>query len=380
MLRSIAIAKIALAVGTIGLAANYSAKAEEINVGAPLPLTGGLASYAGPIMKSALEIAAEHINQDHLLGPDRTIKLIIDDFGSEKAQAIALTTRLITRDNVLALVGPPISPPALAAVPVANELKTPMIGIAYSEDVVKSGPWGFKLYEHASKGMGIMATFAHKKLGLKKIAVVYDKAIDGMVSLKDAFVTSYKKEGGQIASEDAYISTDTNFSAVATKIVDEEPDAVFLSAEPEAGANLIIQMKQAGLSPQTKFFGIAGFNGPSFVRVGGRAVEGTYYPADYFSGLDTAANKRFVEAYKKKTGKGPDVMAGSGYHTTMLVAEAIKRAGPGGSREAVRDALASLKDFPGIFGAGTYSFASDRTGSYDILILKVENGAAAIAQ
>jgi branched-chain amino acid transport system substrate-binding protein len=200
---SITIAKILLGVGAIAVSGACGANAEEVVVGAPLPLTGGLASYAGPIMKSALEIAADHINQDHLLGPDRTIKLIIDDFGSDKAQAIALTTRMITRDNVLAFVGPPISPPALAAVPVANELKTPMIGIAYSEDVVKAGPWGFKLYEHASKGMGIMATFAHKKLGLKKVAVVYDKAIDGMVSLKDAFVMSYKKEGGQIVSEDA---------------------------------------------------------------------------------------------------------------------------------------------------------------------------------
>jgi len=146
------------------------AAADEVVVGVQLPLTGPIASFAGPPLKAGIEVALEQIQSGKLLGEGRTLKVLIEDDAADKSQAINLTNRFITRDQVSVLLGPPTTVLAAAAAPVANNLETPIIAIAVADVVTQTGPWVFKLYMSPDAAMTAVARHAVETLKVKKVA------------------------------------------------------------------------------------------------------------------------------------------------------------------------------------------------------------------
>src|SRR5689334_8408089 len=120
--------------------------ADEVTVGIQLPLTGPIASFAGPPLKAGIDVALEQIQQGKLIGEGRSLKVLIEDDAADKSQAISLANRFITRDQAAVLLGPPTTVLAAAAAPVANDLQTPIVAIAVADVVTQTGPWVFKLY------------------------------------------------------------------------------------------------------------------------------------------------------------------------------------------------------------------------------------------
>ena len=139
------IANLALALPVaLGLGAASSAvRAQEIPIGVPMALTGPYAFVGVPI-RNGIVLALEEANANGTLGAAR-IKIIGEDTASDKAQAISLTNRLSASDKVLLMLGPTSSIEGLAAAPVANDLKLPMLTSAVSGDVLKAGPWSYKI-------------------------------------------------------------------------------------------------------------------------------------------------------------------------------------------------------------------------------------------
>jgi branched-chain amino acid transport system substrate-binding protein len=116
-----------------------------------------------------------------------------------------------------------------------------------------------------------------------------------------------------------------------------------------------------------------------FLRVGGKAVEGAVFFADYFNAVDTPANKTYVAAFKEKYKRAPDNVSALGLTALHVAAAAIKASGPNPTRESIRAALAGIKDFPTILGKGTFSFDANRNPHYGQVILMVKNGDFVIA-
>src|SRR4029079_17581617 len=154
---------------------NPAARAEEVLIGAQLPLSGPLAAFAGPRLKAGIEVAVEEINSTQMLGPGRTVKVSIEDDAGDKTQTIALTNKRATVDRVVAILGPTNSALALPAAPVANELKIPMLAIGASAAIVEAGPWSFMSLVPANKMVASSVKLATGKLGIKSVAVIFDR-------------------------------------------------------------------------------------------------------------------------------------------------------------------------------------------------------------
>jgi branched-chain amino acid transport system substrate-binding protein len=77
-----------------------------------------------------------------------------------------------------------------------------------------------------------------------------------------------------------------------------------------------------------------------------------------------------VSSFKKEYGIIPDQFAALAYDTTGVVIEALKVSGP--DRAKLRDALAHIKDYPGVTGNTT--FDENRDAKKGVLVLKIENG------
>lgn len=351
-----------------------TALADEIVVGVQLPLTGPIASFAGPPLKAGIDLAFERIEKSNFLGDGRKLKLLIEDDAADKNQAISLANRFITRDQVSILLGPPTTVLASAAAPVANSLDTPILTIAVADVVTQVGPWVYKLYMSPDAAMTAVGRYATDKLKVKKVALVYDRANDASVAQKNVFKEYVTKNGVEIVAEETTQVGETNFAPMATKLASLAPDALFLATTAEIGANIVIQSRRAGLSESVKILGNNNFSTPAYARTGGKAVDGTIYPADYFAGLPTDENRAFVEAFKKQTGKDPDSFSAAAYVGLIVVAQAVKDAGPGADKAKIKEALGRIKDLPTVFGRGKFSIDANRSGAYEIVLVKLVNG------
>ena len=133
-----------------------------------------------------LLVGLDEVNSSGMLGAAK-IKLVIEDTGSEKAQAITLINRFQARDNVLMVLGPTSSSEGVAIAPVANDLKIPLLTTtAVSDAINKSGLWAFKTPASPSLIIGDVAKYAVDNLHVKNAALVFGRDNDGQVGQKNA--------------------------------------------------------------------------------------------------------------------------------------------------------------------------------------------------
>lgn len=347
--------------------------AEEIKIGFQIAMTGPLASVGGRPLRNGIELALKKIEEAQTLGAGRSLLPIITDNASDKTQAITLTSQLCMGDNVAIMIGPFGSAASAAAAPVANELECPSIMIAVSPEVTKAGSWIFKAYENPSAIMRGLADYI-VTLKPKNVLVVYNNDNPAVIDYKNSLVEFLRAAGISDLPEETILSAQTDFAALATKIVDRDPDVLFIGTPPEGSANLIIQARQAGLSEKVKVVGSDYFTSPAFLKVGGGAVEGVVYPTHYSAARSDAFNKAFVDSYLAAYGSLPDSYAAVAYNATWAAALAIKDAGPSPTRDQIRQALLRIKDVDSIMGAGKMSIDGERSVRYDMLMATVSDG------
>ena len=357
-----------------GLLAAGHARAQDadIPVGVPMALTGPYAFVGVPI-RNGIVTALEQANAGGKLWG--RIRIIEADDGSDKGQAVTLTNRLAMVDKVLMILGPTSSIEGTAAAPVANDLHVPMFTSAVSADVLKAGPWSYKVTSSPADIMAELGTYAARTMGAKKAMFVFNRDNDGFVAQKNATRDTMKAAGVAVLGEEGILGSDTDFVALATKLADSGADCIYVGSPAEQGANLVIQARQAGLADNVRVIAPPSMASANFIKAGGRAVEGAVMVADYFAGADTPINKAFVAAYRARYNQAPDNWAAVGYTLGSLAVAVLHAAGPGADRERVRGAFGTIKDTPTVLGHGTYSFGPDRAPHYGAAIITVRNGA-----
>lgn len=349
----------------------YSASAEELKIGMMNSLTGASA-FGGVPIQNAMKLAIEEANASGKLGHNK-LAVIEADTASDKGQTITLISKFAKSDNVLMILGPTTSAEGAAGAPVANDLKVPLFAIGGSPAIIKAGPYALKVQAVGSDIMGSLGDYATKKLGLKKVALVFDRSVEGYIIQKDAFKKSIQDAGGTIASEDAIVGTDTDFLALSTRLAGEDIDGLFVAATAEVAANVLAQSRQGGVAATVKFLGPSALASDAFLQSAGSAADGAIILADYFSGDPSEINQNFVKKYTETYGLGPDNWAAMGYALASLAVQAIKDAGPQPDREKVKNALNALRDQPTVVGNHVWTMDDGRNPHYGAAILVVKD-------
>ncbi|MET3916990.1 branched-chain amino acid transport system substrate-binding protein [Variovorax sp. OAS795] len=365
--------KTAVVASVLLVAASASfAQGKEIPVGVFNAQTGTYA-FGGVPIQAAMKLALEEANAAGLPGGNR-FKIVEGDTAGEKGQVISLVNQFAKRDNVMLILGPTISGEALAGAPVANELKVPIMAIGSSAGILATGPWAFKIQSTPTDFMGHLGKLAVEQLGIKRVTLIHDQSNDGYVLQTNALADYFKKANTQIVANEKFVSSESNFLALATKVATTPTDAIFIAAPAEVSANVIIQIRQAGLDPKVRFIGPSTLGSAGFVKAGGKAVEGTYVVSDYSPANPSPMNQAFVKAYIAKYKIAPDNWAGMGYGLAQVAIQAVRNAGPAPDRTKIRDELAKLNNVPMVLGNGTWSVDAGRNPSYGGVLLQVKNG------
>ncbi|GIX14891.1 MAG: branched-chain amino acid ABC transporter substrate-binding protein [Paracoccaceae bacterium] len=369
-------ARIALAGALAALAMAASppqARADQVRIGVVVAQTGTYAFVGAPLV-NGIRLALDELRADPSGFGGHEVEVIFEDNRSDKQEAIALITRLATAEGVDLIIGPIATSEAMAAGPVANELQVPMFTTATSPAVLEIGPWIFKSTETADAYMAPVAMHVVEVAKPKTCFLVSIRDNEGYVRQRNVFRAILESHGVGIVADETILAADTDFTALATKIVDADPDCLFVTAPPETAANLIIQARQAGLRPDTVIAGDSGMGSQKFLDAGGRAVEGVLFPASFVAGSNELS-ARFAAAYQARYGSAPDLWAATGYTMMQVVANAIRNAGPEINRETLRAAMAATRDLPVVLGQGRLSFDENRVPHMGGIVMQIRDGA-----
>lgn len=374
----------ALVLGTVlaGLAAGCGGgekKADTIKVGANLEMTGGSASY-GISSKNAIELAFKEINEKG--GIDgKQLELVVADNKSEAAEATNAMQKLVSQDNVVAVIGPNLSSSVIAASAINNSAKVldiaPMATNPYvtvDQASGKTKDFNYRTCFIDPFQGTVMAKFATAELGVGNAAILIDNSSDYAKGLAQFFKENFVKEGGAVTAEESYLQKDTDFKATLTKIKATNPDFLYVPGYYQEVGLIVKQARELGMNMP-----IAGGDGWDSAKMpeiaGAAALNNTYFSSLYSPEDSSDINKNFVAAYEKAYGQKPDVFAALSYDSALLVAEAIKNAG---STEPAKisEAMAKINGFSGVSGSVTFDDKHNPVKS--AVILEYKDGAQSL--
>ena len=200
----------------------------------------------------------------------------------------------------------------------------------------------------------VAAEFAYSVLGLKTAATIHDGS-PYAESLQQVFADDFKKLGGTITAQEAVNVGDTDMTGVLTSIATGHPDILYFPIfEPEGGF-VAAQAKSTPGLENTILMGADGLLADTFPEDAGQAAVGMYLSGPYVSG---DAYQAFLDKWKAKFGGVPP----SGFHAfaydgTNILLQAIAAVATVDAdgtvhvpRQALRDYMYTLKDFPGLTG------------------------------
>lgn len=327
-----------------------------IKIGLIAELTGKIPAV-GASCKNAALLAVKEVNDGggiEIGGQKYKIDMIIEDTASKPEQAASATQKLITMNNVLAIVGPNSSSNALPAAEIAESAKVVLIAPWSTNpkttlDAKTGEPKKYVFracFTDIFQGY-VLGKFAREELKVEKAAVFFDIASEVLKSQAELFKESFEKNGGKVVAFETYTTGDKDFSAQLTKIKKEDPDIIFL---PSYYTDVPLQVQQAHrLGIEVPFLGSDAWSTEELLKMAGDECEGFFFSNHYSVDTKNPLTKEFIEAYKAEYNNTPDDIAALTYDSFGLLFKALKDGGKI-DREALRDAMSGITDFKGVTG------------------------------
>ena len=363
----LSIAIIAFLLGSLVLFSCNATEPEIIKIGINAPLTGDIPKV-GEGTKFAAQMWLEDIKAAggiEVGGKKYKVELIIEDNKSKADSAVRVNTKLITADEVLAVVGPQSSKQAVPAGGKANELGTPMVSPwSTNPNTTKNRPYVFRgCFLDPFQGP-VVAKFTKEEYGFTTAAVLYDGSGDYPKGLAEFFKLAWEELNGadSVLAYESFTSKDTDFIAQLTKIIDSGAEFMFIPQYYNEVAQIVQQAHQLGWNKP--IVGTDSWGSAETVKLCGQDCYGLFFSTHYAAAGTKGATKAFIDRYEKEYDYVPDDVAALTWDAMRIVQTAIEGTGviTGDikiDREAVRNALVAIKDFDGITGGMTFTEDGD---------------------
>jgi len=341
-------------------------KTDEILIGEFGTLSGNDASF-GQSTNKGIRMAFDEINSAGGI-KGKKLKLITYDNQGKPDESAAVVKRLITQDKVLAILGEVASQRSLAAAPIAQQYKVPMISpSSTSPKVTQVGDYIFRICFIDPFQGSVMARFMTEHLKLKKVAILRDVKNEYSVGLADVFAKVATEKGAEILLDVSYQAGDIDFKSQLTQIKSKNPEAIFIPGYYGEVGLITSQARQLGI--KAVFLGGDGWENNSLSEIAKDSANGSYFSNHYSTDSTDPKTQDFIQRFKDKYGETPDSMAALGYDAAKILAQAIERTTEI-SPENIRSEIAKTKDFVGVTGKITID--GDRNAAKPAVIVQVE--------
>jgi len=336
-----------VAVPACGGGGTSSSSGKTIKLGAVFSLTGAGGVY-GPQQKQAVQLAQDTINAGGGVNGAKLDITVVDD-ASLQTQSAQQTQTLIQQTQVVALLGPTLSNSAVAAHPVANSAKTPMLAVSTTGlNIVGSCPYPCTYIFRDSLGeaaaiptnIKTYADKAHPKTGVLLYPNDDKFSVDGATTVKSAAPAN----GIQLVKTIQFSKNDPILDQFVTQALGVHPDVIFITSLGGIPAKIMHAARQQGFTGQ--FLGGNGFNTAVVSAQAGQDGLGAQSASAWYIGNTFQSNAAFVKAFQDRFHADPDQFAAQAYTGVLILADAAKRAkltfnNPDTDRQKIRDALES---------------------------------------
>jgi branched-chain amino acid transport system substrate-binding protein len=373
MKRLLSLAMLVL-IGVGGLLSGCGTVQEEpVRIGLIAYLQGDgitIESSGTPTLNSA-ELAVRQINERgglRVAGRQHPVELVVIPIENGVAQAVDAARRLISEHGVVVIVGPQYSGDAIAAAQIAEEAGVPLVsGTSTNPRTTENRRFIFRMAFTDTFQAESLARLAYDDLRARRVAVLYDSSDTYSNDLGLFFGATFSNLGGEVVASEAFQAGDWNMDAQFRRIIDANPDLVFLPVYPAEAifqAGSLRKMGYAGV-----LLGGDGWNPASLVNL--PAFEGAYASTTYSPKVTTPQNQVFVSDYTSLYNVPPLDAAGLTYDAFQMIFAAIEQQGSF-DPAAIRDGLYSLPQYIGV--SGPIDFVTNGDPVKPLNILYFENG------
>jgi branched-chain amino acid transport system substrate-binding protein len=359
---------------------NLWADAGIIRIGINLSMTGKF-GLVGQHAKNATELVRKDIEAAggiEVGGKKYQVEFIYDDNKSSPVEAASVAVKLISKENVLGIVGGLISNQAIPMGQMAQAFATPMISPWSTSPITTlDRPYVFRsCFVFTIQGPAL-TKFAASEFKATKAAVLYDIVNAyprGMAkNFKEAFEA--QNGAGSVVAFEEFRTGDKDFSKQLARIRDSGAGLIFTPQHYDEVPLIVRQAKSMGVT--IPIVGSNSWAGGDLIGECGTDCDGLFFGGNYAPGKATGLNKEFVDAYKIAYGENPDEPAALTWDAVRVLVEAIRRTGGFSGnlvsdRTLVKDTLTKIQDFDG--AAGKLSYNETGNPSKCTMIVKIENG------
>ncbi|HEX5601035.1 MAG TPA: ABC transporter substrate-binding protein [Pyrinomonadaceae bacterium] len=347
---------------------NQGGGGDKVRIGVFMSTTGTTANF-GISSVNGIKMATDEINAAGGIN-GKQVELLVQDDRSDPSEAATIVTKFVTQDQVNAVIGEVASSRSLAAAPIAQNAKIPMLTPSSTNpEVTRKGDFIFRsCFIDPYQGAAI-AQFAAKTLGAKTAAIMVDRKNDYSTGLEKVIGEVFTKLGGKIVATQSYQEGDQDFNAQLTSLKGSNPEVIFVPGYYNDVGLIAKQARDKGIT--VPLIGGDGWDSEQLYKIGGTALNGSYF-TNHYSPYDTEPKVvKFVNDYKKRYNGTPDALAATAYDAANIMFDAIKRS-KSLSGPDIRDALAATNAFPGV--TGTVTFNQNRDAVKPIVMIEIKDG------
>jgi branched-chain amino acid transport system substrate-binding protein len=326
--------------------------ASTIKFGHVQPLTGPSAAYGFRARDGAI-IAVEEINAaggwTDAKGQKHQLEMLVGDMANDPKQAITLFRQYATDSSVVAMLGPTNSVGFVPLVPVAGQLKLPLIGNGSGAPIKEWNTYVHRVNPVSSVAVPILVKKVVDKLKIKRLAVIYDQTQDAQAGDAEVCKELAGKLGYELVAFEAFRANDQDFSPQIAKIRSLRPDAIYVAGATGDGIKVVSQIRESGID-KPLITGFGSFQDPVYWDGTKGAVKGDYTWLAQDLSSPSGSLKPFLEKYNARfTQQEATSFSTFGYDSVVTLVETLKKAGTT-DRDKVAAALTNL-DFTSPIGS-----------------------------
>lgn len=299
-----------------------------IKIGGLYPLTGSMA-LNGQNHQKAHDFAIKEINEAggiKCLGGAK-LEMVYADHQGKPEVGNSEMERLITKEDVVAVMGVFDSGVGLTSTEISEQYKIPYIVSSGVVDafVERGLKYVFKTAEGMNRIAGDGVQFAKEKGAINGLVLVPNNAIGEFAGT--AFSTAMDEKGVTKLEQVTYPGGGTDFTDAILAVKAQDPEVIFAMGDTGDNILLLKQMKELNYWPKLGFItNGGGFSDPTFLEsAGADAVEGIFVVQDWYPSLETAGSKETNEAFKEAYGIDLTGGLSTTYASTWLLAAALEK-------------------------------------------------------
>lgn len=376
-------------------------------VGVVLPLSGKSGAYGRKALEGIL-LATGAYSRAHAAN----YKIYVEDSQSNPAVAQAAVEQLVSKNRVMAVIGPIGWKESLAVADKAQELGILNLSLTGKQGISERGGYLFQNALTPGVQLENMVKYAIGSRRFKRFAILAPRNAFGE-DMANEFWDLVEKNGGRIVSYETYSPDERDFQAIIrsmTGLADprdramenaklaqyikevkektkREPksarlqpivdfDAIFLPDSPKVVGQISASLAYFDVRGAA-LLGTTEWNSDQLYRRGGRYVEGAMFPGGLSLNSRNSRQREFIKLYAEAYGTAPDLLASQAFEAMQVVGAALRESGSS-DRNALVKEIAGLKGFEGPLGE--LSFDTTRIARRAIPVFTLEAGGNIVEQ